>query len=110
METTPELQALLFSLSEEYHSYIQNDGAIVKELFNRDFQEELNKLLLKLPETRRRVFDFVYNQGLKAKDVAEILKIPQRTVESHIYLTMRYLKENIKASDFLCLLFILNQF
>lgn len=102
-------QALL-ELSDEYYSFLQNDGAIVSELFSKDFQRELDVLLSKLPETRRKVFELAYVQGLKTKEISEMLQMPQRTVESHVYLTMKYLRENMKASDFLFLISVFSLF
>ena len=41
-----------------------------------------------------------YVEGLKAREVAERMNIPQRTVESHVYLTLKYLKQKMSKNDF----------
>lgn len=97
-------QQSLLKFAEEYHVYLDNDCEPIKNLFSKDFEEELNALLNQLPQARRQVFDLVYRDGLKAKEVAEKLQMPQRTVESHLYLTLKYLRERISPSDFLILL------
>jgi len=96
-------QESLLQFAEEYQSYLENDGQPIKELFSKDFEETLNKLLEELPEARREVFNMVYRDGLKAKEVAEKLQMPQRTVESHIYLTLKFLRKRLSPSDFLIL-------
>ncbi|MPM78116.1 hypothetical protein SDC9_125127 [bioreactor metagenome] len=84
--------------------YLENDCQPLKELFSKDFDEKLNALLAQLPEVRRQVFEMVYHEGLKAKEVSEILQMPQRTVESHIYLAMKFLRKHLSSSDFLILI------
>lgn len=93
----------LLKFATEYRSYIDNDSQTLKELFSKDFEERLNSLLSNLPESRRKVFELIYHDGLKAKEVSEKLDIPQRTVESHIYLAMKYLRKHLSPSDFLFL-------
>ena len=93
----------LLKFAEEYHTYLENDCQPLKELFSKDFDEKLNALLARLPEIRRQVFEMVYREGLKAKEVSEILQMPQRTVESHVYLAMKFLRKHLSPSDFLIL-------
>lgn len=97
-------QESLLKFAEEYHTYLENDCQPLKELFSKDFDEKLNALLAQLPEVRRQVFEMVYHEGLKAKEVSEILQMPQRTVESHIYLAMKFLRKHLSPSDFLILI------
>jgi len=96
-------QESLLQFAEEYQTYLENDGQPIKELFSKDFEESLNALLDELPEARRQVFELVYRDGLKAREVAEKLQMPQRTVESHIYLTLKFLRKHLSPSDFLIL-------
>ncbi|SFS75189.1 RNA polymerase sigma-70 factor, ECF subfamily [Porphyromonadaceae bacterium NLAE-zl-C104] len=100
----------LLKFVAEYQSYIDNDSQTLKELFSKDFEERLNVLLGNLPEARRQVFELVYRDGLKAREVSEKLNIPQRTVESHIYLAMKYLREHLSPSDFFILALLCKYF
>ena len=100
----------LMDISKEYYSFLQNGCSILYELFSQDFHRELNDLLSKLPETRRKVFELVYEKGLKAREIADLMQMSQRTVESHVYLTMKYLKENMEISDFLFLVSMFSLF
>lgn len=93
----------LLKFAEEYQTYLDNDCQIMKELFSRDFEQRLDALLNELPGVRKQVFELVYRDGLKAKEVSEKLDIPTRTVESHIYLTMKHLRKYLSSTDFLIL-------
>ena len=81
------------------------------EIYSKDFYEQLHNLLEKLPTQRREVFILTYIEGLKAKEVSERLQIPQRTVESHIYLAIKYLRAHLSKNDFyiLSLLYFFRQ-
>lgn len=96
-------QQSLLHLSEEYSTYLHNDAHPLKELFNKEFETSLEALLEKLPLHRRKVFELVYRGGFKAKEVAKRLRMPERTVESHIYLTMKFLRSKLKPSDYFLL-------
>ncbi|MDD2283942.1 MAG: RNA polymerase sigma-70 factor [Paludibacter sp.] len=98
-------QETLLKFAEEYQLYIDNNCQPIQELFSKDFEESLNTLIKQLPETRQQVFKLVYYEGYKPKEVAEKLQIPQRTVESHLYLTLKYLRMHLSPSDFLLLVF-----
>lgn len=93
----------LLQFTKEYHTYLENDAQPLKELFSKEVEERLNTLFDELPETRRQVFNLAYRDGLKAKEVAEKLQMPQRTVESHIYLTLKFLRKHLSSSDFIIL-------
>ncbi len=89
---------------ELYESLSKSDGEILEQLYSKDFYESLYKLLDLVPEQRREVFLLAYVQGLRAKEIALKLNISQRTVESHIYLTLKFLKEKLLKPDFFILL------
>ncbi|MDR2815676.1 MAG: RNA polymerase sigma-70 factor [Proteiniphilum sp.] len=96
-------QESFLKFAEEYHTYLENDCQPIQELFSKDFERSLNALLKELPDTRRKVFELAYRDGLKTKEVAENLKMPQRTVESHIYLALKFLRSRLVPSDFFIL-------
>lgn len=96
-------QESILKFAQEYESYIENDAHPIQELFSKDFNEKLDLLLEQLPESRRQVFKLVYIDGLKAKEVASQLDMPQRTVESHVYLTLKFLRTQLSPSDFFIL-------
>lgn len=85
----------------EHEELIYKDSSIIEDLYTKDFYAELYKLLNQIPDQRREVFILAYIKGIKTKEVAEITQLPQRTVESHIYLTLKFLKTHMSKKDFL---------
>ena len=85
---------------EEYNALLRSDASVLEEIYSKDFYEQLHNLLEKLPTQRREVFILTYIEGLKAKEVSERLQIPQRTVESHIYLAIKYLRAHLSLLYF----------
>lgn len=93
---------------EQYHTLIKEDCQTMEELYAKDFYERLYELLDKIPSERRSVFILTYMRGMKGKEVSKQLSISQRTVESHIYLTIKYLKKKMSKKDFylFCFFFV----
>ena len=96
---------------EEYNALLRSDASVLEEIYSKDFYEQLHNLLEKLPTQRREVFILTSIECLKAKEVSERLQIPQRTVESHIYLAIKYLRAHLSKNDFyiLSLLYFFRQ-
>lgn len=92
---------------KEYGDLLREETSAMGELYSKDFYKRLYDLLDQLPAQRREVFILTYIDGLKAKEVSARTHIPQRTVESHIYLTIRYLKERMSKKDFYLLYILL---
>lgn len=64
-------------------------------------EEELRNLIYctieKLPPKRRMVYKLIKDEGLKYKEVAELLDISERTVEVHLKIAVKELRETIKT-------------
>lgn len=93
---------------EDYQNLLKGDDSVIKELSVKDFYRHLYELLEHLPAQRREVFILTYIKGLTAKEVAEQIQMPQRTVESHLYLALRFLKRHMSRNDYyiLCAVFL----
>ncbi|OUO52354.1 RNA polymerase subunit sigma-70 [Parabacteroides sp. An277] len=99
--------------SEVYEEYLhdcqellQTEGTAFDELFTKDFYQRLYELVELLPAQRREVFLLAYIEGRKAKEIAEKLQMPVRTVESHLYLALKFLKSKMTKRDFYLLLWL----
>lgn len=97
-------EQLLIDYMEEYSSLLKGEEEMLKNLYSKDFYKELYRLLDEMPAERKEVFILAYLQGMKAKDIAVIKEMPKRTVESHLYLAMKYLKRKMSEKDFFALL------
>ena len=71
------------SYLQESEELLQQDASVIEDLYHKDFSNRLNELLDKLPAQRREAFIMTYVEGLRAREIAERMNIPQRTVESH---------------------------
>ncbi|MDH6533699.1 RNA polymerase sigma-70 factor [Parabacteroides sp. 52] len=91
---------------EQYGALLKEGSSVLEELYTKDFYQQLYELLDELPVQRREVFVLAYIKGLRAKEIADLKGIPQRTVESHIYLTLKFLKNKMSTKEFflLCIL------
>jgi len=67
-----------------------------QELFkNKEDSELVREYVSKLPDKFREVLDFVYFQGLKYKETAELLEIPLGTVKSRMHSAILHLRESL---------------
>lgn len=73
----------------------QND--VIEDLFKKDLLARIDELILDLPLNRRKVFVLSFKKGLSNNEIADALGMPKRTVESHLYLTLKYLREKLSA-------------
>ncbi len=85
---------------EDYQNLLKGDNPVIEELSVKDFYRRLYELLEHLPAQRREVFILTYIKGLSTKEIAEQVQIPQRTVESHLYLALRFLKGHMSRNDY----------
>lgn len=56
---------------------------------------QINILLEQMPEQRKKVFLMNTAEGMKAKEISELLNISERTVHTHVYKAMKFLKSNL---------------
>ena len=74
----------------------QDTGVSNKAISNLEQQELRNQLLealSQMPPARKKVFEMSRLQGLSYKEIAASLFISEKTVENHIGLALRQLKE-----------------
>lgn len=85
-------------LKESAESMMHDE--ITDSLSMQDFYKRLYALLDKLPEPRRKVFVMAYIEERRVKEIAALTHMPVRTVESHLYLTLKYLRKHMSRRDF----------
>lgn len=64
-----------------------------REMEWKEMRLQLDHEVNKLPDQCRKVFKLIKEEGFKYKDVAEILNISSRTVETQLYRAVRRLNE-----------------
>lgn len=71
-----------------------------QELENRELADALRKAVAGLREKYRTVVELYYALDLPAHEIADILKIPQGTVESRLYKARKLLKQRMEEQGY----------
>lgn len=94
------------STYSSYHIAIEQEGAQAKVINLNDPQKELewkeisfqlDNTISKLPDQCRTVFKLIREDGFRYKQVAEILNISPRTVETQLFRAVKKLDKVIQA-------------
>jgi len=80
------------------------NNPVFERIINHEQYEELKTAIDKLPEKGRLCIRMSYLQGLKAKEIAQILQISPRTVETHLYKSIKTLRKKFNNEDNMFLL------
>lgn len=83
-----------------YESTDSNE--IIRAIENKELRGQLLEAINELPDKCKEVFRLSYLQGLKNKEIAEVLDISPRTVEAHMYKALKTLRLALKRF-FLCI-------
>ena len=65
-------------------------------LMEKELREVIGNVVESLPPQRKLVYKMIKDDGLKIKEVAELLEIAEKTVKKHLELALRNLKEGIE--------------
>ena len=76
--------------------YQPEHSEVLQRLESQELRSEIQQAIQELPEKRREVFCLSCLQGRKNKEIAEALGISLRTVESHMYQALKFLRERLK--------------
>lgn len=60
-----------------------------------DMHERLHCVLEQIPEQRKKIFYLSFIDGYKAKEISEMCGISERTVHTHVYNAMKFLRDNL---------------
>lgn len=80
-------------LTEDNAAVLIQDGNPEDDLAFRELQLKLHKVIEQLPEQCRLVYKLVKEDGLKYKEVAEIMNLSPRTVETQVYRAVKKIRE-----------------
>ena len=73
----------------------QSDRNPFTDMEQKELTEKLYSVIERLPEQQKIVFKMIKENGLTARQVAEILQLSPRTVETHLYKAVKQLEEEI---------------
>lgn len=86
--------------NEAIYSVIENDEDFINEKL-RLIENEINRL----PKKTRKIFIMNKRRGLRGNEIAEMLNLSEKTVESHLYRALKRLRANL--SNLISLFFII---
>lgn len=86
-------------LNEVKGQYYLNETGPLNTVFSEDIETIAQKVIDELPEQCRRVFLMSRKEGISTREIAEVMDLSPRTVESHVYRVLKILKTNL--SDYL---------
>ncbi len=99
---------------EEYIQLAENFQALsapfLDDIFTKEFQTEIDSTVCSLPEQCRKVFLMSRKDGLKNREICEILQLSPKTVECHITKALKTIRETLQKKfpgsfNFLLILF-----
>ncbi len=86
-----------------YNNYLaatsQNDNSTENEIDSKFMMEFITNLINDLPQVRQRVFRMSRMQHMSHKQIAQELNISERTVENHIAIVLRMIREQFGRPD-----------
>ena len=85
---------------EEYRQLTENFDAlsdpILDNIFASELQDEINLAVAGLPDQCRKVFLLSRTNGLKNREISELLELSEKTVESHLTKALKTIKTTLE--------------
>jgi len=78
------------------HSYNALHDPILDEIFTKEFQAGIDKIIDALPDQCRQVFILSREKGLKNREISDKLELSLKTVESHITKALKTIREELE--------------
>jgi len=98
-EAVNELKRKRIIAVSEYPSDIESDSNSSGSIEYSEFESAFKKCIDSMPEQRRRIFLMNRFYGKNSKEIADVLGIAVRTVDKHLELARRQLKDVVKNSE-----------
>lgn len=98
MARNAALNAIRRMTNIDWEQYIQIEETLPDESFEKEYYSREKELFIRLvvcrmPEQRRRVFEMSRYAGMDNQAIADELNISKRTVENHLTLALKKLRE-----------------
>jgi len=81
------------------------DNDILKQVLNNNLRDVIEESIKKLPPRCAEVFRLCYLHDMSHKEIAQIMQISPRTVETHIRQAILFLREDLRPLFLLVLCF-----
>ncbi len=91
-----KLSDVLFVKTSSEDFQVKSTSRPDLEFINKELHDVLLTTLEKLPPQRKLIFQMVKFDGLKYKEVAKSLDISQKTVEKHMTISLKIIRETVE--------------
>lgn len=89
-----------FMDSESIH-YDPDRNEIIRKIFSAELRKEIDDAIAGLPPKCREAFIESYINDRKTSEIAGLLSISERTVETHVYTALKQLRKKLKDNMYL---------
>jgi len=86
----------IFTSLESSESIMTDISSAQHFMENNELREIIDSAISKLPEKSRQVYQLAWEENLSHKEIAEQLGITPKTVENHVGIALRKLRESLK--------------
>lgn len=86
----------VFTFLEAGESVISEDPGSEHVMENNELRELIDSAIGKLPEKSREIYRLAWEENLSHKKIAEQLGISPKTVENHVGIALRKLRESLR--------------
>ena len=91
-----QIESLSYVQKTELEWFEHNCEDLFTTVGRKDLYQRIIEVADQLPQDRRDVFRLYYVNNFSAKEISELLNMPLRTVENHIYQALRYLRGKLE--------------
>ncbi len=84
---------------------IASEYSLLEKIEYQDLKEKVDNIVNELPSRQKEIFKLSRTEGLSHKEIAEKLKISTKTVEYHITLAVRLLRDKLKSLGLVSILY-----
>jgi len=89
-------QKKMFTSIDFGQSVLRDDASSQQLMENNELREIINTAIGKLPEKSKQIYQLAWEENLSHKEIAEQLGITPKTVENHVGIALRKLRESLK--------------
>ncbi len=88
-------QKMMFTSIDSMQSISHEDSSSQQLMENTELREIINTAINKLPEKSKQIYKLAWEENLSHKEIAEQLGITPKTVENHVGIALRKLRESL---------------
>jgi RNA polymerase sigma-70 factor, ECF subfamily len=88
-------QKMMFTSIDFGQTVFRDDSSSQQLMENNELREIINTAINKLPEKSKQIYLLAWEENLSHKEIAEQLGITPKTVENHVGIALRKLRESL---------------